>query len=102
MGAGKHRRPAELQGDAPQRRPAPDRGSRRTPARDDAVDQAERPGRQEQELSDIRAARSPSPALREMEGPTPKAGEGEGLSCGGALTRIASLGPLSRSAGEGL
>ena len=51
MGAGEHCRPAQLQGDAPPRRRARDRGSRREAARDDAVDQAERAGRQEQELS---------------------------------------------------
>src|SRR5262249_13714568 len=51
MGAGEHRRPAKLQGNAPGRRPAPDRGGRRAAARDDAVDQAERAGRQEQELA---------------------------------------------------
>ena len=43
----------------------------------------------------------PSPALREREGPTPQAWEGEGRASR-ALTRLASLATLSRNAGEGL
>ena len=40
----------------------------------------------------------PSPALREREGPTPQAWEGEGRSSGDTLTRLASLATLSRDA----
>jgi lysophospholipid acyltransferase (LPLAT)-like uncharacterized protein len=43
----------------------------------------------------------PSPALREREGATSKAWEGEGLSSGPTLTRLASRATLSRGAGEG-
>ena len=43
-------RPAELQGDAPPRRRAPDRGSRRQAARHDALDRQEQAGRQGEEL----------------------------------------------------
>src|SRR5712691_142901 len=67
MGARKHCRPAELQGLAPARRRASDRGCRRKAARDDALDQAERTGRQEQELDKTVAAgapRRPSPHRR--------------------------------------
>jgi len=44
---------------------------------------------------------SSSPALREREGPTPKAWEGEGHGRGNTLTRLAPLATLSRNAGEG-
>jgi lysophospholipid acyltransferase (LPLAT)-like uncharacterized protein len=44
---------------------------------------------------------SPSPALREREGPIPKAWEGEGHGRGDTLTRLAPLATLSRGAGEG-
>ncbi len=45
---------------------------------------------------------SPSPALREREGPDPKGREGEGRAGGDTLTRLALLATLSRGAGEGL
>ena len=44
---------------------------------------------------------SPSPALREREGPNPKGWEGEGRAGIDTLTRLAALGTLSRGAGEG-
>ena len=49
-------------------------------------------------------AKTPSPALREREGPTPTAWEGEGLSEPGTLTRprAAPSATLSRGAGGGL
>jgi len=46
--------------------------------------------------------KNPSPALREREGPGAERREGEGMSGSEALTRLATLGPLSRGAGEGL
>src|SRR5258707_6555986 len=51
-----------------------------------------------------RFSKSPSPAMREREGPTPQAWEGEGFSAAGTLTRLrpAASGTLSRGAGEGL
>jgi len=48
--AGKRRRPAQLQGDAPPLGGAPDRGSRRQAPRHDALDRQEQAGRQDQEL----------------------------------------------------
>jgi hypothetical protein len=44
---------------------------------------------------------SPSPALREREGPIAKRWEGEGTSRSKTLTRLVALGTLSRGAGEG-
>ena len=40
--------------------------------------------------------------MREREGPTPEAWEGEGFPAADTLTRLATLGTLSRNAGEGL
>jgi error-prone DNA polymerase len=48
-------------------------------------------------------SKSPSPAMREREGPAPQAWEGEGFSAAGTLTRLrpAASGTLSRDTGEG-
>ena len=52
---GERRRPAQLQGHPPPRRRASDRGSRRAPARHDALDHQEQAGRQGAQLTATRA-----------------------------------------------
>jgi len=75
-----------------------------------AVDQPDEELREEQrrgrhgDVQSIEHQICPSPALREREGPAPKAWEGEGWCCGNTLTRprAARSATLSRGAGEGL